>query len=139
MTYHSHRNRYQRDPNNEMGARLRLLRAALGLSQVELCRHIGINAAAWNNVETGDNRIGLDNALQLCRTLGVTLDWIYRGDVSGLPQSLAAEIARVPKRPGPAKRPRAERAHQRRGMSEDRERIRVAVQEAREHLARRRA
>jgi transcriptional regulator with XRE-family HTH domain len=96
--------RHRPDLRNEMGQRLRLTREALGLSQAELCRRVGISPAAWNNAETGDNRIGIDNAMLLCRTVGVTLDWIYQGHRGGLPQKLAVEIERLAKRP-PKQRP----------------------------------
>ena len=62
------------DSPHEIGQRLRLTREALGLSQAELCRRTGIRPAAWNNAETGDNRIGIESAVELCKTTGVTLD-----------------------------------------------------------------
>ena len=81
-----------------MGERLRLTREALGLSQAELCRRTGITPAAWNNAETGDNRLGIDNALSLCRATGVTLDWLFQGHRGGLPQKLAVDIERLLRR-----------------------------------------
>ena len=78
--------------------RLRLTREALGLSQAELCRRVGFSPAAWNNAETGDNRIGIDNAIELCKATGVTLDWIFLGHRGGLPQKLAVDIERLLKR-----------------------------------------
>jgi DNA-binding XRE family transcriptional regulator len=88
----------QPDSRNDIGERLRVTREALGLSQAELCRRLGISPAAWNNAETGDNRIGIDNAMLLCKTTGVTLDWIYLGHRGGLPQKLAVDIERLLKR-----------------------------------------
>jgi transcriptional regulator with XRE-family HTH domain len=86
------------DSSNEIGHRLRFTREALGLSQAELCRRTGISPAAWNNAETGDNRIGIDNAMSLCRATGVTLDWIFLGHRGGLPQKLAVDIERLVRR-----------------------------------------
>jgi transcriptional regulator with XRE-family HTH domain len=88
----------QPDSRNDIGERLRVTREALGLSQAELCRRLGISPAAWNNAETGDNRIGIDNAMLLCKATGVTLDWIYLGHRGGLPQKLAVDIERLLKR-----------------------------------------
>src|SRR5262245_65016276 len=87
-------------PDNpyEIGDRLRLTRQALGLSQAELCRRTGISPAAWNNAETGDNRIGIDNAMSLCKATGATLDWIFMGHRGGLPQKLAVDIERLMRR-----------------------------------------
>jgi transcriptional regulator with XRE-family HTH domain len=73
---------------------LRLSRQALKLSQAALCRITCISPQAWNNAETGDNLIGIANAMKLCRSTGMTLDWIYRGVQSNLPQVIAEEIAR---------------------------------------------
>jgi len=86
------------DGRSETGERLRLTREALGLSQAELCRRVGISPAAWNNAETGDNRLGVDNAMELCKATGVTLDWIYLGHRAGLPQKLAVDIERLMRR-----------------------------------------
>jgi hypothetical protein len=41
---------------------------------------------AWNNAETGDNLIGIANAMKLCRATGVTLGWIYRGVTQTCPR-----------------------------------------------------
>jgi len=86
------------DGRNDVGERLRLTREALGLSQAELCRRVGISPAAWNNAETGDNRLRVDNAMELCKATGVTLDWIYLGHRAGLPQKLAVDIERLMRR-----------------------------------------
>jgi transcriptional regulator with XRE-family HTH domain len=87
--------RKRSDSHQQIGERLRVTREALGLSQAELCRRTGIRPAAWNNAETGDNRIGIDGATALCKTTGVTLDWIFLGHRGGLPQKLAVEIERL--------------------------------------------
>lgn len=78
----------------DVAVRLRLTREALGLSQARLCRLTGIAPNTWNNAETGDNMLGLANALRLCQVTGVTLEWIYRGNRFGLPQAIAEELAR---------------------------------------------
>jgi transcriptional regulator with XRE-family HTH domain len=77
---------------DEVAARLQLSHRALNLKQRRLCDITGISTAAWNNSETGDNRIGLDNAIMLCQATGLTLDWIYRGIRSGLTLALHEAI-----------------------------------------------
>jgi transcriptional regulator with XRE-family HTH domain len=47
----------------KVAARLRLTRQALKLSQAGLCRIARISPEAWNNAETGDNLIGIGNAI----------------------------------------------------------------------------
>lgn len=85
-----------REPTSveEVAARLRLTREALGLSQAALCRITRIPTNTWNNAETADNRLGLDEAFKLCRVTGVSLDWIYRGSRALLPAKILEEIAR---------------------------------------------
>ena len=99
------------DSNEAIGARLRLIRLAYGLlqdplhpmSQAEFSRLCGINRQAWNNAETGDNRIGLDSALAVKRRTGIGLNYIYDGDLRDLPHAIAIEIARLETK-RPAKR-----------------------------------
>jgi transcriptional regulator with XRE-family HTH domain len=75
--------------------RLKITRLALGLSQAEICRQTDITVQAWNNAETGDNRLTVDNALRVCRRYGVSLEWLFRGDIRGVPAELARRIAQA--------------------------------------------
>jgi hypothetical protein len=75
--------------------RLRLLREALEIDQAEICRQTGIGTSAWNNAETGDNRIGVDNAMKLRKRYSIGLDYIYAGDYGVLPSELATKIGRL--------------------------------------------
>jgi len=74
-----------------ISARLIATRHALGLSQVELCRRTGIATNTYNMWEKGNGRPELDKAFLLCETFGLTLDWIYRGDATGLPYGIASK------------------------------------------------
>jgi transcriptional regulator with XRE-family HTH domain len=93
------------DSNEEIGRRLRLIRLAYGalqdplhpMSQAEFCRLCEIGRAAWNNAETGDVRIGLDNANAVRRRTGAGLNYIYHAEIRDLPHALAIEIARLEK------------------------------------------
>jgi transcriptional regulator with XRE-family HTH domain len=94
----------------EVGKRLRLVREALKMSQTALCRLAGITPQAWNNAETGDNLLTVTNAAKLCRVTGITMDWIYLGQVipRELPAVVLEEIGKrqvlVPR--SPTRRPR---------------------------------
>lgn len=91
------------DSNQAIGDRLKLIRLAYGalqdplnpMSQAEFCRLCGINRQAWNNAETGDNRIGLDAAKAVRMRTGATLDYIYEGDHRAMPHALTVEIERL--------------------------------------------
>jgi transcriptional regulator with XRE-family HTH domain len=93
------------ESNAAIGTRLRSIRLAYGvmqkrerpMSQAEFARLCNIGAAAWNNAETGDNRIGIDAAMSVVRRTGVSLDYIYFGNPAGLPHALAVEIEKLEK------------------------------------------
>jgi transcriptional regulator with XRE-family HTH domain len=90
------------DSPKAVGARLRLIRIAYGIlqgrkgqmSQAEISRFLGIGRAAWNNAETGDNRLSVDNALKLRRKLGVSLDYLFDGE-GWVRHDLMIEIAKL--------------------------------------------
>lgn len=84
----------------QIGERLRLIRIAYGrvigmqkeLGQSELARMCDFGVSAWNNSETGDARIGIDNAIKLRRVTGASLDYIYDDDASKMPHDLMRAI-----------------------------------------------
>lgn len=77
-----------------LAARLRALRKSVADSQADLCRRLGIATNTWNQYERMKGSPDLAHALKIAETLGVTLDWIYFGDPSGLPHWLAIEIGK---------------------------------------------
>lgn len=82
-------------PHTAVTHRLVLLRHWQAESAAEFCRKAGISTSAWNNYETGDRRINVDTAILLCERFGVTLDWIYRGRIAGLPHELMTFLDRA--------------------------------------------
>src|SRR5262245_22656393 len=72
--------------------RLRLSRQALGYSQTAMALLIDSSPSLWGNYEAGIRRIPLDNAFQLKPATGLTLEWIFCGDLSGLPGTVATKI-----------------------------------------------
>jgi transcriptional regulator with XRE-family HTH domain len=80
----------------EIAERLKLTRLALGYTQGFISTLIGSTTSsgqAWENYESGRRRISLNHALALCQKCGLTLDWIYRGNLQSLPPDLAGKIA----------------------------------------------
>ncbi|UWU73054.1 helix-turn-helix domain-containing protein [Bradyrhizobium huanghuaihaiense] len=75
-----------------LAERLRRTRESMKLKQADWCRFVGIGPQAWNNYERGINRISIDQAIKVCVATGVSLDWIYRGQLSGLPIELATTL-----------------------------------------------
>nr|WP_322096822.1 helix-turn-helix domain-containing protein [Paramagnetospirillum marisnigri] len=61
-----------------MGARLRLRRSLLGLSQEALAAAMGLTFQQVQKYERGANRIGASRLFDLARALGVGVDYFYQ-------------------------------------------------------------
>lgn len=79
-------------PVPDIAARLTRLRTALRLSQADICRRIGVAPNRWNQYESGERRITVEVASKLRETFGVTYDYIYEGDESGLPVRIVDQL-----------------------------------------------
>ncbi len=77
---------------NTVAGRLKRTREAFGMNQAAWCRLVGIDTPAWNNYESGLRRISIDQAMKVCQATGVSMDWIYRGLMSGLPVDLVTRL-----------------------------------------------
>lgn len=83
-------NMYSEFSLQAVGQRLEKLRAALGLdTQANMAKFIGVPTNTYNNWVNSVSLIRPQDAIVLCAKTGVTLDWIYRGDSSGLPMKFA--------------------------------------------------
>lgn len=78
--------------NEAIGRRLRLARLATGLNQKQYARSAGLAYTTYNNWESGLSRPELDAAHKLCDVYGLSLDWLYRDEPSGLAPELHAAI-----------------------------------------------
>lgn len=93
--------------NEAVSGRLEDLRLAMGFTkQAEWCRFVGITPQAWNNYESGVNRISLEAAYQVCTRTGVSLDYIYRGIFVGLPYEIVTKLQDISGGQNPAPRRR---------------------------------
>ena len=86
-----------------MALRLELTLVALNRIPAEVCRETGIAPNAMSQYLSGERTITWRQALKLKATYGVTLDWLYAGDRSQLPQTLAAGLAVLLARHPPSK------------------------------------
>ena len=81
------------DPFDEaVGRRLRLVRTALGLTQREFAGSAAVATNTYGQWETGARALSPAQAIELCDTHNLTLDWIYRGDPGNLPYKLATAL-----------------------------------------------
>ena len=74
------------------GIRLQFTREALGFAKGVFASSAGIPKNTYSQYESGKRVPRLDFALRLCDRYELTLDWIYRGDPSGLRYNLAEKI-----------------------------------------------
>lgn len=58
------------------GARVRIMRNFLGLTQVELAEKIGVSKQAITSYETGKREPPFRNLIRLARTFKVSADWL---------------------------------------------------------------
>lgn len=74
--------------------RLQTLPEALDISAAELCRRIKCKPNAWSGYvkEDGKRVVTRPVANRLCDEFKLSLDWIYRGDTSGLQASLIKRL-----------------------------------------------
>ena len=78
------------EPYAEVGKRLVKLAQAANLSGISISRltENRIRPSRWTEYTQGKRQITVEAAIDLCRITGATLDYIYRGDESGLPKRL---------------------------------------------------
>lgn len=60
----------------DFGARIRIMRKSLGLTQADLAKKIGITKQAITTYETGKREPPFRNLIGLSRALNVTTDWL---------------------------------------------------------------
>jgi hypothetical protein len=91
------------DSNEEIGARLTLLRLAYSrvqkhvppLNDSEFARLCDIGIQAWHNAKQGHQRMGLDNAMRVRARTGADLEFIYFGVRTHLPHAIAVAIEQI--------------------------------------------
>lgn len=83
------------DRLKEIATRLMITRDILGLSQKEISEQLNLaSPVRWGHWERGRNMPDPEAISNLCDRYGITMDWIYRGDISGLTYSFV-EKAKV--------------------------------------------
>jgi transcriptional regulator with XRE-family HTH domain len=73
-----------------VGARIRLRRNMLGMSQTEMADRIGITFQQVQKYEKGVNRVGASRLMQICEVLHVTPAWLFEGAPGAKPKPSAA-------------------------------------------------
>ncbi len=83
-----------RDIRAELGKRLRWAREVVAESQARLCRDLGgVDATAWNRWERGTRYPDPVVLVRFCDVFGLTMDYLYRGDLRGVREDVAFRLA----------------------------------------------
>lgn len=83
-------------PFADSANRIKWHRELLGMTQAEYAEKSGLKRAQLNNWESGDFQVGLSGARALRKTYGLSLDFIYEGDVQALDMSLRKSLLNKP-------------------------------------------
>lgn len=71
-----------------VGLRLKAARLALEKNQGAMADAIGVAPNTYNQWEKGKRKTQLEAMIRLCNKYPISLDWLYRGQASSLPQSI---------------------------------------------------
>lgn len=72
--------------------RLAAIRTALGLSKAEFADRIGIDRSSYTKIENGSKPILRPLAARIWQLYGIDLNFIYLGQVGGLPSNLSSKV-----------------------------------------------
>lgn len=75
-----------------VGKRLEELRLALDLPKGEFARSFGEDPSSYSKIIQGQKPLLADKAFAISETWGVTMDFIYRGRLIGLPDELNQKL-----------------------------------------------
>lgn len=75
-----------------LAARLEALRKAMGLQKGEFSGSFGLDASSYSKVLSGTKPLKSEYGFIIAERWGVTMDFIYRGDLSKMPEDLRSKI-----------------------------------------------
>lgn len=83
-------------PYEDIAARIRWHRDLLGLTQTEYAQKADLKRAQLNNWESGSFQVGLAGARKLRKAYGLSLDFIYEGEIDALDMTLRKSLLESP-------------------------------------------
>lgn len=81
----------------EIGGRLKAIRKSTGLSATDFVKLLGIPYTRYINWETGARRLKPEDAELFCDLFSVSMDFIYRGKFSTLPENVMKQLSSMPR------------------------------------------
>lgn len=91
------------DSNEAVGKRIIALRERAKLQQQQLAKQLHITKSTLNAYEQGKRPLTTESAKRLRRRFGVTIDWLFFGDMQVTGRDLMLEIGPVPENEPPQK------------------------------------
>lgn len=85
-----------------VGERIVLIRMALGKTQAEFSRLLGVSPGVLSQQESGLYLPSIQYAIRIDKEAGCTLDFLFKGSIAAIPPALQDKMNRVPRG---AKRP----------------------------------
>ena len=75
-----------------VGARLDAIRVATGLDKGVFADTVDIDASSYSKIIKGEKPLKIDMGFRVSERWNVSLDYLYRGALDGLPSSLSTKI-----------------------------------------------
>ena len=76
------------------GRRILWAREAHGVSRIEFARRLGVDMTTLRNIENGKSNPGMQLAWRMFHALGISLDYVVAGRLTGLDPELAGILVR---------------------------------------------
>ena len=73
--------------------RLQATLDALEVNQADVCKATGLKPNRLSQYMSGERGLTLDAAVKICDAYGLTLDWLFLADPSGLPVKVHGRLA----------------------------------------------
>lgn len=98
------------DPPHIVAARLKALRLELGFkSQSAFAAKLGIDKSTYNPYEKGNRPLTFETACLIRREFGISIDWLFFGDLHQTAIQTMAKIGYGAETPAPKQRKAASR------------------------------
>jgi len=78
-----------------VGHRLEAIRTALHLQKGEFAKSFGVDPSSYSKIIKGEKPLLAESAFQISEQWGVTMDYIYRGRLLGLPEGIGDDLRKL--------------------------------------------
>lgn len=75
-----------------VGLRLAAIRSASGLTSGDFAKTVDIDPSSYSKIELGKKPLNVDMGFRVAERWGVSMDFLYRGSLNGLPDNIMASL-----------------------------------------------